>query len=82
MGLETFASMTGVAHPLPRHPSISHPCYHCIICPDIPIHLTHLHDLDLILSRNIPLPVDTSPVGRPVTSSKLALQTCIMSLRT
>jgi len=81
-GLGNIASMTGAAHPPQRHPPVSHPCYHCTFCPGIPIHLTHLHDLDLILFRNIPLPVDTSPIGRPVTSSKLALQTCMMSLST
>ena len=84
MGLETFASRTGAARLLQRHPQVSpaFPCFHCTPCQDIPIHLTHLHGLDSISSGNIPFPVDTSPIGRPVTSSKLALQICIMSLST
>ena len=43
-------------------------------------HITHLHGLDEVSSGNFPLPVDTSPIGRPVTFPKLVLQTCIMFL--
>jgi hypothetical protein len=82
MGLETFASKTGATHLLQRHPQVSlaFPCFHCTLVRTSLIHLTHLHDLDLISSGNIPFLVDTSPIGRPVTSSKLALQICVMSL--
>jgi hypothetical protein len=52
-GLGNITSMTGAAHPPQRHPPVSHPCYHYTFFPGIPIHLTHLHDLDLILSRKI-----------------------------
>jgi hypothetical protein len=43
-------------------------------------HITHLHGLDEVSSGNFPLPVDTSPIGRPVIFSKFVLQACVMSL--
>ena len=46
------------------------------------IHITHLHGPDEVSFGNFPLSVDTSPIGRPITSHKLALQICIMSFGT
>jgi hypothetical protein len=43
-------------------------------------HITHLHGLDEVFSRNFPLPMDTSPIGCPVIFPKLVLQACIMSV--
>jgi hypothetical protein len=49
------------------------PCFHCAHCQDILIHIIHLHGLDLVFARNFPFPVDTSPIGRPVTLPRLVL---------
>ena len=44
------------------------------------VHITHLHGSDEVSSGNFPLPMDISPIGRPVIFSKLVLQACVMSL--
>jgi hypothetical protein len=78
MGLETIASMIGANRLLQRHPQVN------ILT--LFSHYTHwpkhpLYTSPTFIDQMRSLLVDTSPIGCPVTFSKLVVEACIMSLR-